>query len=135
MGLVFKFRRGCLCAIQLYYFETKLPNLELKTRPKQLLGSLPVDIALPGQWNRIPTKNILCKSRFSVGGKKIWRLKLRRETPKMTFHDWNVFYQFLWLYLIATPRNTHKTEGSIQLISSLRLLVLQKKNDKFKLQT
>ncbi len=24
------------------------PNLELKTRPKQLLGSLPLDIALPG---------------------------------------------------------------------------------------
>jgi hypothetical protein len=23
------------------------PNLELKTRPKQLLGSLPLDIALP----------------------------------------------------------------------------------------
>jgi hypothetical protein len=25
------------------------PNLELKTRPKELLGSLPLDIALPGQ--------------------------------------------------------------------------------------
>ncbi len=24
------------------------PNLELKTRPKQLLGWLPLDIALPG---------------------------------------------------------------------------------------
>jgi hypothetical protein len=24
------------------------PNLESKTRPKQLLGSLPLDIALPG---------------------------------------------------------------------------------------
>jgi hypothetical protein len=24
------------------------PNLELKTRPKQLLGSLPLDIVLPG---------------------------------------------------------------------------------------
>jgi hypothetical protein len=46
-GRVFKFRRGCLHAIQLYYFETKLPNLKLKTRPKQLLGSLQVDIALP----------------------------------------------------------------------------------------
>jgi hypothetical protein len=36
---VFKFRRGCLHALQLYYFETKLPNLKLKTQPKQLLGS------------------------------------------------------------------------------------------------
>jgi hypothetical protein len=25
------------------------PNLELKTRPKQLLGSLPLDIALPDE--------------------------------------------------------------------------------------
>jgi hypothetical protein len=27
----------------------KWPNLELKTRPKQLLGSLPLDIALPAE--------------------------------------------------------------------------------------
>ena len=27
----------------------KQPNLELKTRPKQLLGSLPLDIALPAR--------------------------------------------------------------------------------------
>jgi hypothetical protein len=27
LGRIFKFRRGCLHAIQLYYFETKLPNL------------------------------------------------------------------------------------------------------------
>jgi hypothetical protein len=37
----------CVCAMQLSCFETKLPNLMLKTRPKQLLGSLPLDIALP----------------------------------------------------------------------------------------
>jgi hypothetical protein len=47
LGRVFKFRRVCLHTIRLYYFETKLPNLKLKTRPKQLLGSLPLDIALP----------------------------------------------------------------------------------------
>ncbi len=28
-------------------FETKLPKLKLKTLPKQLLGSLPLDIWLP----------------------------------------------------------------------------------------
>jgi len=33
--------------MQLTRFETKLPNLILKTQPKQLLGSLPLDIALP----------------------------------------------------------------------------------------
>jgi len=53
LGRVFKFRRGCFHAIQLYYFETKLPNLKLKTRPKQLLCSLPVDIALPSLADRI----------------------------------------------------------------------------------
>jgi hypothetical protein len=47
LGRVFKFRRGCLHSIQLYYFETKLPNLKLKTRAKQLLGALLVDITLP----------------------------------------------------------------------------------------
>jgi hypothetical protein len=29
----------------------KQPNLELKTWPKQLLGSLPLVIALPGMWH------------------------------------------------------------------------------------
>jgi len=33
--------------MQLYFFETKLPNLKLKTRPKQLLGYLPLVMALP----------------------------------------------------------------------------------------
>jgi hypothetical protein len=37
----------CVCAMQLSCFETKLPNLMLKTQPKQLLGSVPSDLALP----------------------------------------------------------------------------------------
>jgi hypothetical protein len=48
LGRVFNFKSGCVCAMQLSCFETKLPNLMLKTRPKQLLGSLPLDITLPG---------------------------------------------------------------------------------------
>jgi hypothetical protein len=40
-GRVFNFRSGCVHAIHFHYFETKLPNLKLKTCPKQLLGSLP----------------------------------------------------------------------------------------------
>jgi hypothetical protein len=35
-------------AMQLRYYETILPYLKLKTWPKQLLGSLPLDITLPG---------------------------------------------------------------------------------------
>jgi hypothetical protein len=34
--------------VVLCFFETKMPNLKLKTRPKQLLGSLLLVIALPG---------------------------------------------------------------------------------------
>ncbi len=45
-GRVFNSRSGRVCATQLPCFEAKLPNLELKTQPKQLLGFLPIDIAL-----------------------------------------------------------------------------------------
>ncbi len=45
---VFIFRSGGLHAAYFRCYHVKLPNLELKTRPKQLLGSLPLDYALPG---------------------------------------------------------------------------------------
>jgi hypothetical protein len=45
-GRVFNSRSGRVFATQLPCFEAKLPNLELKTRSKQLLGFLPIDIAL-----------------------------------------------------------------------------------------
>jgi len=51
LGRVFNTRSGCVCAMQLNCFETKLSSLMLKTRPKQLLGSLPLDIALPDMIN------------------------------------------------------------------------------------
>jgi hypothetical protein len=35
--------------MQLRCFETKLPNLEFKTQPKQLLGNFLIDIAIPGK--------------------------------------------------------------------------------------
>jgi hypothetical protein len=35
--------------IELYCFEGKLPILKLKTRPKQFLGSLLLDTALPAE--------------------------------------------------------------------------------------
>jgi hypothetical protein len=38
---------GRFHAAHLWVFLLKLPNLKLKTWPKQLLGSLPLDIALP----------------------------------------------------------------------------------------
>jgi hypothetical protein len=37
-----------MCAMHLCCFEAKWPSLMLKTWPKQLLGSLPLALALPG---------------------------------------------------------------------------------------
>jgi len=48
LGQVFNFRVGHLHADHFLCYRVKLPNLKLKTRPKQLLGSLPLVIALPG---------------------------------------------------------------------------------------
>ncbi len=50
LGRVFNSRSGCVRAMQLPCLETKWPNLKLKTRPKQLVGSLPLDIAFSGAW-------------------------------------------------------------------------------------
>ncbi len=47
LGRVFNFRSGRVHAMHLLCYGVKLPNLKLKTRPKQLLGYLPLDIALP----------------------------------------------------------------------------------------
>ncbi len=43
-GQVFKFRSGHLNAAHLWCYQVKLPNLKLKTQPKQLLGYLLSDI-------------------------------------------------------------------------------------------
>jgi hypothetical protein len=48
LGRVFNSRSSRVHAQQLHFSEMKQPNLKLKTRPKQLLGSLPLLIALPG---------------------------------------------------------------------------------------
>jgi hypothetical protein len=47
LGQVFNFRNGCVHAAHLHCCRVKLPNLKLKTRPKQRLRSLPLDIMLP----------------------------------------------------------------------------------------
>ncbi len=44
---VFNLKCGQAHAVHLCCCEVKLPNLKMKTRPTQLLGSLPIDIALP----------------------------------------------------------------------------------------
>ena len=54
LGRVFYSRNGCIYTVDLCWYEAKLSNLKVKTRPKQLLGSLPIDIALPGCMKAIP---------------------------------------------------------------------------------
>jgi hypothetical protein len=48
LGRVFNSRSGCMCAMPFRCYEAKQPNLKLKTQPEQLLGSLPIALALPG---------------------------------------------------------------------------------------
>jgi hypothetical protein len=50
---VFNSRSGRVHAMQLHFYETKLTNLKLKTRPKQLLGYFLLDIALPGSVTKL----------------------------------------------------------------------------------
>ena len=47
LGRVFNFRSGCMETMHLLPSVAIQPNLELKTWPKQLLGSLPLVIVLP----------------------------------------------------------------------------------------
>ncbi len=47
MGRVFDFRSGRLHAATYLVLSVKLPNLQLKTQPTQLLGYLPLATALP----------------------------------------------------------------------------------------
>ncbi len=46
-GRVFNSKRVCMHAMHLLNSVAIRPNLELKTRPKQLLGSFPLDNVLP----------------------------------------------------------------------------------------
>ncbi len=51
LGRVFNSRRVCMHAMHLQSNVAIRPNLHLKTRLRQLLGSLPLDIALPDRSN------------------------------------------------------------------------------------
>ncbi len=47
LGRVFNSRSGCMCSIHLCCYEAKQHSLKLKTRPKQLLGSILLAFVLP----------------------------------------------------------------------------------------
>jgi hypothetical protein len=48
LGRVFNFRNSRVLAVHLLCYGVKLPNLKLTTPTKQFLGSLLLDITLPG---------------------------------------------------------------------------------------
>ncbi len=50
----FNFKSGSFHAAHLLRYKVKLPNLELKTLPKQLLGSLQLDIELYSKARSLP---------------------------------------------------------------------------------
>jgi hypothetical protein len=59
LGRVFIFRNGRVHAVHFICNGVKLHNLKLKTWPKQLLGSLPLDIALPVLADLFSVNNII----------------------------------------------------------------------------
>jgi len=93
LGRGFNFKSGHLHAADLWCYWVKLHNLNLKTRPKQLLGSLPLDIALPF-WVKIFSKNcsilkFLNMCILWLGQKQNsyhWRIRMKNR-----FHEIGVF--------------------------------------------
>jgi len=65
LGWVFIFRSGHLHAAKFLLLWTKLLNLQLKTRPKLLLGSLPLVITLPGHTTLQPELAVRAKIQSS----------------------------------------------------------------------
>jgi hypothetical protein len=59
LGRVFNFRNGRVHAVHFICNRVKLPNLKLKTRPKQLLGSLMLFFALPILADLFSVNNII----------------------------------------------------------------------------
>jgi hypothetical protein len=49
LGRVFNSRSGCIRSMKFFCCVIKLTNLKLKTRSKQHLRSLPLDITIPNQ--------------------------------------------------------------------------------------
>ncbi len=60
LGRVYYFKYGRVHAVHFIRLGVKLPNLKLKTWPKQVLGSLPLDITLPAVMLACPSVMPLC---------------------------------------------------------------------------
>ncbi len=58
LGRVYNFRSGCMCTMHLLLGVAIQPNLELKTQPKPVLGSLPLAFTLPAVTSSDPSIDI-----------------------------------------------------------------------------
>ncbi len=72
LGWDFNFRKDYVQAMHFLRYILKLPKLKLKTQPKWLSGSLPLDIALPTKGHLMGDECLICfllcqKSFFGVG--------------------------------------------------------------------
>ncbi len=59
LARVFNYRNGRVHAMHLLCYRVKLPYLKLKTRPYQLIGSLPLDIMLTNLIHRHEVNRLL----------------------------------------------------------------------------
>ncbi len=60
LGRIFNSGSGCVYVVHLRYFEVKQANFKLKTRHKQLLGTLLLDIKLPSFITFTPGLGLSC---------------------------------------------------------------------------
>jgi len=94
MGRVFNFRRGYMPTMHLLPSVAEWPNLELKTQPKQLLGSRPLVIALPvgRQWQNeslLHLQAFFCAADFATNVNEPLLLKLKKSQENWIFLEWN----------------------------------------------
>ncbi len=83
----------------------KQPNLELKTRPKQLLGSLPIVIVLPGQDLRLLIS-------FSFAGKM--KLALSNSCSMLIYStsEQSIYKQNGWVKAMLIKREIKRFWGT-----------------------
>ncbi len=125
LSRVFNSRSGCAHCRRSACFAAKLPSLKLKTRRRQLWGSLPVGIALP-QLNAVFCCNLLSErlqnSHKNRQGRELDRSWLRYVPPlekKYVESDSTVRKELLsrinWIYCWRSFSKTHEHYNYLQL--------------------
>ncbi len=98
LGHIFNFRSGCMDTMHLLPSIAIQPNLELKTQPIQLLGSLPLVIPLPilSLWILlVKAFNSYLVVEFSRGLKRAPKTTLERTMAAVTQDPFYKTYLFI----------------------------------------